>query len=42
MLKKEKLADLFLVFPARPKCDEKRFVRTSSLNVPEMRLLGTF
>ena len=42
MSRQEKLADLLLGFPADLKHEQKRFIRIPSLNVPEMRPLGTF
>ena len=42
MSRQQKLADLFLVFPAILKHDKKPFIHIPSLNVPEMRPLGTF
>ena len=42
MSRQKKLADLFLVFPSRPKHDQTRFNRILSLNFPAMRPLGTF
>ena len=42
MSRQEKLADLLLGFPADLKHEQKGFIRIPSLNVPEMRPLGTF
>ena len=37
-----KFADLFLVFPAILETCQQALIRIPSLNVPEMRPLGTF
>ena len=42
MSRQEKLADLFWYSLSDLKHDQKRFICIPSLNVPEMRLLGTF
>ena len=42
MSRQEKLAELFLVFPARLQTRPKRFISIPSLNVPKMRPSGAF